>query len=163
PSGYDFTIPNVTTTEENSKVDPSTGQTPVFTVSAGEMRYDLDAGLVPAGLFSPVATITGHSWNDQDGDGVQTTGESAQAGQVVYLYTSDGNLLYKTMTATDGSYSVPIPATGDYYVQIDKSDDLQFSPAGQGDDATADSDFDESGFSPLLTIQGGESLVLDAG
>ncbi|MEI6179162.1 MAG: SdrD B-like domain-containing protein, partial [Chloroflexales bacterium] len=87
--------------------------TAAFTLTSGldDRRYDL-------GLYQ-YASVGDFVWHDQNGDGIQDSGEPGIGGATVELYTSGGTLISTTTTLTPtGFYSFTNVVPGDYYVQF---------------------------------------------
>ncbi len=64
-------------------------------------------------------TITGHVFEDLDGDGVQDDDEDDLAGIVVNLYDEDGNFITSTLTDEEGDFVFTNLPPGSYTVVID--------------------------------------------
>ncbi|GAG08166.1 unnamed protein product, partial [marine sediment metagenome] len=112
PGGYDFTLQNQGDDALDSDANPSTGRTANFTLGAGEVEDDVDAG-----LYRP-ATIGDFVWEDANGDGIQNDGGSSGiVGVTVNLFTSGGSPSGSTATGAGGSYSFDDVAPGTYYVK----------------------------------------------
>jgi uncharacterized surface anchored protein len=114
PSGMTFTTqetnPNSNT---GSNVNPSTGFTPSFTVTAGTHNPTIDAGLTT----SPLAGLGNYVWYDNNRDGVQAVNETGVAGAIATLYASNGTTeLAHAITNGDGGYSFTNLPAGDYIV-----------------------------------------------
>jgi methionine-rich copper-binding protein CopC len=73
-------------------------------------EYFLDKTVLPA------AQIEGEKFNDLNGNGVFDAGEPGLSGWTINVLDSSGNTLESTVTAADGSYSLPV-APGTYTVQ----------------------------------------------
>ncbi|CCI38865.1 putative Subtilisin [Microcystis aeruginosa PCC 9701] len=97
----------------DSDVDPSTAKTVNFTVNAGE-NLSWDAGLYQ------LASITGQTWNDVNGDGVKQSTELGLSVWTVYLDTNNNGQLDtgETSTQTDinGNYTFNDLRPGTYTV-----------------------------------------------
>ncbi|TRU20071.1 MAG: serine protease, partial [Microcystis aeruginosa Ma_SC_T_19800800_S464] len=97
----------------DSDVDPSTTKTANFAVNAGE-NLSWDAGLYQ------LASITGQTWNDVNGDGVKQSTEIGLSVWTVYLDTNNNGQLDtgETSTQTDinGNYTFNDLRPGTYTV-----------------------------------------------
>ena len=117
------------------------GLTPLFTLAAGQIRSDLDAGFVlPVNLGNFV-------WNDQNGNGVQDAGEPGIPNVVVELWNADRTRrLDSGVTNANGNYILQAPGPGDYRIWVLRplATDT-FSPKLQGGSLTADSNIIPSG------------------
>ena len=115
----------------------------------------------------PVATITGLSWKDANGNGIQDFGEDPIEGIVVILEDCDGNFIDLTMTNADGEYTFVDVLPGMVRVRFDNSGlppGCAFTYQDQGNDDTVDSDVNQFGNAPCITILGGEDdIIIDAG
>lgn len=114
PGGMTFTQQNTGGNDStDSDVDPTTGRTPTFTVTAGAHNPTIDAGLT-----TPILGGLGnYVWHDFNEDGVQDAGEPAVAGVVVTLYAADGTtVLAQAVTNGEGYYSFTDLPAGDYVI-----------------------------------------------
>ncbi len=160
PSGYSFSpVDQGADDTVDSDADVTTGRSPLFTLTTGEVESTVDAGLF--GLASVGDVV----WDDLDADGVQDGGEPGLAGVTVNLLDAGGGTVASTATAGDGSYSFTGLVPGDYRVEFVALSGYSFSPVDQGADDTADSDADvTTGRSPLFTLVSAQSDVdVDAG
>lgn len=85
------------------------------------VEVDLRAGDTASVLFAnaPYASVAGHKWQDNNGDGVRDPGEPPVGGITVVLtgYTlSDERVEMQASTADDGSYSFLLLEAGNYTV-----------------------------------------------
>ncbi len=133
------------------------GTTAPFTVSAGIVRRDLDAGFVNR------VQVGNFVWNDLDADGLQDDGEPGLANVAVELWNAaKTERLDAAVTDASGIYLLRAPGPGDYrlWVLCPLPEDSFTTPnAGQSD--IEDSDiltnqtdfgFSESFFIPPLTL-----------
>ncbi|MFO7890213.1 MAG: choice-of-anchor D domain-containing protein, partial [bacterium] len=89
----------------DSDPDPSTGQTSSFIINAYETDNTRDAACITTGVGDFV-------WNDQDGDGIQDSGEPGVANVTVDLLNNNGNVVATTTTDANGHYEfIGITAT----------------------------------------------------
>jgi 5-hydroxyisourate hydrolase-like protein (transthyretin family)/protocatechuate 3,4-dioxygenase beta subunit len=158
------------TDNNNSNVNPTTGLTASFTVTAGTHNPTIDAGLT-----TPIAAGLGdYVWYDVNQDGQQTSGEPAIAGVLATLYASDGTTVLATaVTDGNGAYSFTNLPAGTYIVGFSNAPNIT-SPTGStlvptptstdnGADGT-DSDMLPSGLTGSYTIAAGEyDPTVDAG
>ena len=159
PAGFIFTTQDVAADDTvDSDVD-DTGRTEVFEIlSAGEDRFEIDAGLA----LAPI--VGGRAWSD-DGDGIQAGGEAGLAGIVVELYDEDGLLQDSTTTDDAGHYAFVTDATGHFYLRFDRPPGLTFAPQDVGTDDTVDSDvFEATGTTIAFTLEAADiDTTRDAG
>ena len=143
----------------DSDADPTTGRTPLVSLSANEVNVTLDAGLhLPAGIGDRV-------WTDLDADGIQDAGETGLGGVTVTLLDAGGSTVASTTTAADGSYLFTGISPGQYRVEFTTPAGYTISTADQGGDDTVDSDPDPTtGQTALVTLTPGTTVTsVDAG
>lgn len=159
--------------DDDSNVDPATGITPPFTVSASEtgptywddpqwndytnaVFYNPTVG---AGLVQLVA-MGNYTWIDTNRDGIQTAGEPVLAGVTVQLYDangdpaldSTGNPVAPVITDANGLYLFDGLLPGDYRVKFIPPQGYVFTDQYMGTSLN-DSDADPlSGMSDVFTI-----------
>ena len=158
PDGFEFTTANQGSDEQlDSDVD-SNGLSEILTLTSGENNLSLDAGLVQ------LASLGDYVFADNNGDGIQNSGDTALEGVTVQLLDGNSKVMASTTTAADGSYLFDRLYPGDYQVQFTAPDGFEFTTANQGSDEQLDSDVDSNGLSEILTLTSGENnLSLDAG
>ncbi len=117
PKGMIFTSQESNpTSNTGSNVNPTTGKTPQFTVTAGMHNPTIDAGITTA----PKAGLGNYTWLDANEDGLQGASEEPLAGVLVTLYASDGTtVLANTTTDGNGNYSFINLTPGTYIVGFD--------------------------------------------
>ncbi|RYD19763.1 MAG: hypothetical protein EOP88_17755 [Verrucomicrobiaceae bacterium] len=123
------------------------GYTDLFTIAAGEVRRDIDAGFVyPVQLGDFV-------WDDIDGDGVQDPGEPGLAGVALELWDSGFVRRFHTTTSDEnGAYNFVAPGAGGYRIRaILAYPGDQFSPKDTGANNQKDSDVNPGGPNAGLT------------
>ncbi len=102
-------------------------------------------------------------WYDENLNGIQDSDESGIVGIKVELYDANKNFLKSTKTNENGEYYFCNLEPGDYYVKFDLPETYLFTLKDKGSDLK-DSDVDENGWSPKVTLEGGEKdLTIDAG
>ena len=103
------------------------------------------------------------AWNDANGDGVQTAGESGLGSVQVNLFSAVGVLLDSSMTQASGAFTL-VAAPGDYYLEFVAPASYVFTQPNQGADPALDSDADPlSGQTPVFTLGAAADLTRDAG
>lgn len=106
PEGFQFTEQDATgsTSSNDSNPDEVTGVTPTFTLTTGESRQTIDAG-----IFSDTKAALGdYVWFDTNGDGIQDNDELPIPGVLVTLYDATGTIpIATTVTDADGAYWFP--------------------------------------------------------
>jgi hypothetical protein len=129
------------------------GQTEPFTLTEGQSRTDIDAGL----LVPTVGSIGDYVWDDTNHNGIQDEGEDGLDGVAVGLYTSAGVLVASTTTDQDGHYGFEDVPPGDYYLVFTAPSGYQFTLQNAGPD-NVDSDADGSGRTGVFTLAAGQDL-----
>jgi len=101
PTDNFFTVKNAagSTANNNSDANTGTGITDPFTLNPGQIRSDIDAGLI-----KQLGSISDRVWNDSDRDGIQDAGELGLAGVTVSLFDNAGTLIASTVTDAYGLY-----------------------------------------------------------
>lgn len=167
-TGSDGNTGGSSDSETDSDVN-SDGETPQFSVAAGDNYRNVDAGIVPQSDMK--SSLGDFVWYDENQDGVQDAGEVGIEGVMVILRDSIGNPLDTTFTNTNGKYSFDDLDPGTYSVRFVAPAGYSASPAdstvtlfGEGADL-ADSDADpvsgESG--QVLLGPGRRNSTVDAG
>lgn len=168
PSGYVFTGKDLTTDAADSDVDPSSGRTGVYTISAPGTDLTVDAGIFATpNVNNAKATIGDKVWNDVNGNGVQDAGEPGVAGVTVTLYAGDGTTVIAT-TTTDGAgnYIFTNLDAGNYVVGFSNLPaGFTFTTQNAGTDPAKDSNPNTgTGKTAPITLAAGEiNLTIDAG
>ncbi|MBL6713383.1 MAG: DUF11 domain-containing protein, partial [Pirellulales bacterium] len=151
----------------DSDVSQTTGQTAPFTLTSGSpLLENLDAGL----SFAP-AEISGYTWSDINGDGLQDATEVAIDAFVQLFQVVDGQAsrvaTFETVASgrDAGLYSFTGLAPGDYFVRIVPSDPaLALTNVDVGSDDLLDSDVDPfTNDSAVFQVAVGETHAVDAG
>ena len=164
PAGYVATAQGQGgNTAADSDIDAS-GNSAAIVLTPGATNNTVDAG-----LYRPVS-LGDTVWYDKNRNGVQDGAESGVAGVKVTLLDVNGNPVTGATATTDanGHYQFSNLKPGTYSVQFDKATlpaDYDFTNAGQGGDASKDSDADVStGKTAQVTLNSGDSAQhLDAG
>ncbi|MBX9583903.1 MAG: carboxypeptidase regulatory-like domain-containing protein [Gemmataceae bacterium] len=144
----------------DSDADAS-GRTALFTLVAGQVRTDVDAG-----LQQPTAGGVGDlAWDDSDRDGIQDAGEPGLGGVAVDLYTSAGVLVEQAVTDPAGYYQFWNVPAGNYYLAFTPPDGYALGLKDRGADDAKDSDADPAtGRTAVFAVAGGATRAdLDAG
>jgi hypothetical protein len=101
-------------------------------------------------------------WHDQDGDGVQSTGEKGVGGVCIHLYNEHGELVQETSSDSNGYYGFNVEAGKSYKIEFLRPTEMAFSPENMGNE-NSDSDADpETGMTGIIAIEG-NNLHVDAG
>ncbi len=111
-------------------------------------------------------------WRDEDGDGIQDSGEAGVPGIQVQLFNADGSpaftygdVLAVTTTNAEGVYGFSDIAPGQYYLQFGvAANGALFTTANVGSDASDSDVINVQGKTATFTVWGGATdLSLDAG
>ena len=101
------------------------------------------------------ASVGNRVWLD-DGDGIQSGGESGIENVTVHLYDDASMLLDSTTTDGDGLYAFS-PGPGSYYLEFVLPVDMAYAPRDQGNDDGLDSDvFAGNGTTAGFTLAPGQ-------
>ena len=116
PINSGFTTKNAagSTADNNSDVNAGTGRTDAFTLSAGQVRTDVDAGLV-----SNFAAVGDYVWYDKDANGRQDPGELPVAGTTVTVFDANNIQVASAVTNGNGYYlinNIPVPVGGQTFI-----------------------------------------------
>ncbi len=147
-------------TDKDSDFDNATSRTAAVTLTAGQLRSDIDAGLTYANSLGDKV------WYDADGDGEQGASEVGLNGVTVELMDSTGTTVIKTDTTSgDGDYSFTNLKPADYVVRVTKPADTSFTSKDNIADDSKDSDVDTTtGKTTAVTMAGDTSNTsVDAG
>ena len=143
PVGCDFTIPNATDDANDSDVDGD-GLISCFELAPYEIDLDQDAGLVPL-----LVNIGDFVWHDENGDGIQNSGEPGIPGVQVILYDDGNNVIGVTETDGSGLYSFVDLYPDTYYLVFVDPEGYTLSDPNQGGDDELDSDVTNFVFTEL--------------
>ncbi|PZU49075.1 MAG: hypothetical protein DI566_01795 [Microbacterium sp.] len=188
---YRFTTPGAgsdDTVDSDAVVDPddiSIARTPRFTLEyqgenltpTGEYSVaELSAteGIDQtwdAGLVAPSYALGDYVWIDADRDGIQDSGEQPLSGVTVELYrVGEDEPIATTTTSATGEYVFDVLPAGSYQVRFvltpAQSELYEFSPAGAGGDAAADSNASTDpttlGYSPTIVLGPANTALVPA-
>ncbi len=147
----------------DSDFDPITFTTGTITLTAGENRTDVDAGLK---FSQPAGTSVGDRvWLDTNGDGIQDAGEPGVSGILVTLYNSAGVAVASTYTDVDGNYLFTDVAPGNYSVGVSLPPAFVFTAnAGALNDETNSDIIPATGRTVSFAVNAGDQIThVDAG
>ncbi len=158
PAGYFFTTSNVGSDATDSDPLPGTNCTAFVTLTNGQADLTVDAGFVQA------AALGDYTWEDNNFNGQQDSGEPALAGVVITLYDVASNVVGVTTSSAAGLYAFTNLPPGAYSVGFTPPGGYQFTVAETGADAT-DSDANPfTGLTGSYTLAGGQAdNTVDAG
>ncbi len=151
---YILSTPNVGDDTLDSDVTGTfqTYSTDLINLSLGENLTHIDAGIYLPG------TISSRVWLDSDEDGIFSVGESGIENVEVKLFSSFGQPLATTLTDAEGLYSFGGLKQGLYYLQFIAPAGYSYTLKDQGLDDTLDSDCDDQGITPLISLAHGATL-----
>lgn len=159
PAGYVVTAQNQGGDPARDSDPNSAGDTPFFTLAAGQNDPTRDAGIYP------VSSLGDRVWYDADADGIQDPNEAGAANVTVELYSAGGSLIDATITDSNGNYLFDLLQPGDYIVRFVRPAGAAFTRRDQGLDNAVDSDADAAtGKTTTITLPPGQDdLTWDAG
>lgn len=168
PANTTLSATGAGTTSTDSDPNPTTGITASFSLSAGQNKTDVDAGVMP---YTPsgLASIGDKVWIDADNDGIQDIGEQGVGGVTVTLYAADGTTVIATTTTNSaGNYIFSGLSAGNYIVGFSgfpSGYSLQTGKNDLGGNDLLDSDPNPStGKTALISlIAGQDNFSVDAG
>lgn len=157
---YIISVPNVGDVDLDSDITGANGPmtTDLFDVIPGQ-----DVNNIDAGAYQP-ATIGDRVWNDINKNGIQDEGEPGVQGISVNLFTQSGINLGTSVTNANGFYSFENLRQRLYYLQFSLPEDFEFTLQYAGSSGALDSDVDETGTTPLISLAHGSTFLdVDAG
>lgn len=158
--GYLISPANIGDTSTDSDITNTfgIGTTHTFSLGVGEIKNNIDGG-----IYNP-ACIGDLVWEDVNQNGNQDAGEPGIAGLLVSLYTGSGQLLDSVRTDLNGRYKFNNLKSRLYFIRVELKPGYQFTAAYNGNSSSTDSDFDETGTTPLISLaHGSVFLDVDAG
>ncbi len=110
------------------------------------------------------ASLSGVTWDDQDGDGIRDSGEPFLANVIVRLHSTTRGFITETLTGTDGSYGFGNLISDTYQVQFLPPVGMTFSLKGQGGQTVNSDANPTSGLTdPIKVFAGSAVSDVDAG
>ncbi|MCX7376993.1 MAG: carboxypeptidase regulatory-like domain-containing protein [Alphaproteobacteria bacterium] len=165
PSGFAFTKRDILDDTKDSDAARN-GTTGTATLGSGQSNTTLDAGLVQ------LRTIGDFAWIDANANGVQDGGETGLAGVSVTLTNlgangvlggGDDSTVGTQTTGSNGAYLFGGLLPGSYALQFTAPTGYVTTAAGQGGDATLDSNINSAGQTGVVTLTTSDDLTVDAG
>jgi len=150
-------------TNLDSDFDPITYTTGTVTLTAGQNRTDIDAGLK---FTQPsTASVGDRVWLDLNGDGVQDAAEPGVSNVLVTLYNSSNVAVRSTYTNVNGNYLFTDVTPGSYTVGVSLPPAFVFSPNNGAVSGTTNSDVvPATGRTASFTVNAGDQITyVDAG
>ncbi len=171
PDGREFTARGVGDDAAlDSDADPDTGLTAPISLTSGDVRLDVDAGLLPE--QAALASLGDRIFLDENEDGLQSEGEPGVPNITVNLWVDDDEdgqpdrELESTTTNGNGIYGFAgLDPVLSYLVQFLQPEERDFTAQNVGDDDSLDSDAaPTTGFTPPIVLSPGQAqLDTDAG
>jgi protocatechuate 3,4-dioxygenase beta subunit len=157
PEGMVFTGANQGGNDAADSDVNAAGQSHTFTLSSGQVDKTVDAGVLAA------ATIGDRVWIDNNGNGLQDSGETGKSGVTVELRDTAGKVLKTTTTDNSGNYKFSVEA-GTYSVAIKTPAGYTVTTQKVGSNNAIDSDADATGNLGSVTVAAGQNITtMDAG
>ena len=159
-SDYIISPPNVVGEDDDSNITDANGPmtTDTFSIAINQTINNIDAG-----AYLP-ATIGDRVWNDINMNGAQDAGEPGIEGVLVTLRTQSGLSLGTAITDASGSYSFTGLRQRLYFLQFELLDGYQFTEQNISGNGATDSDVDQTGTTPLISLAHGSTFLdIDAG
>jgi len=155
PDSYIYPTPNVGLEDTDSEITGTfgTGSTDIFVVGSGEDIVNFHGG---AYLPACISTLV---FEDLNMDGLQDDGELGVPDIQVIIFRSFGVAFDTVVTDAEGKAKFSDLKQGLYFVQYNVGEDLVISPADVGIDDNIDSDADETGKTPLISLAHGAILT----
>lgn len=150
-------------TNLDSDFDPITYTTGTVTLTAGQNRTDIDAGLK---FTQPqTASVGDRVWLDTNGDGVQDAGEPGVSNVLVTLYNSSNVAVRSTYTNVNGNYLFTDVTPGTYTVGVSLPPAFVFSPNNGAVSGATNSDVvPATGRTASFAVNAGDQITyVDAG
>ncbi|MBP0492577.1 SdrD B-like domain-containing protein [Pararoseomonas indoligenes] len=151
PTGATFSPRNIGPDDTiDSDVSPSSGSTPLLTLTPGATIDNLAAGLFVPGSFAGSGDVV---FADNNRNGIRDAGEAGLAGITVNLLNPDGTVAATTTTNAGGTYAFAGVTPGQYQVEFVAPTGAVFSPTDAGTNDAVDSDADQgTGLTGLITV-----------
>ena len=147
----------------DSDFDVVSYTTGTVTISTGQNRTDIDAGLK---FTQPQpASIGDRVWYDINGDGVQDANEPGISNVLVTLYNSSGVAVASMYTDANGYYLFTNVAPGNYTIGVSLPPAMVFSPNNGAVSVANNSDINPAnGRTASFTVNAGDQIrYVDAG
>ncbi len=128
------------------------GSTDLFAIPSGGI-----VNTVNGGAYLP-ASIGNEVWMDENEDGIRDADEQGVPNIEVIIFRSFGVPFDTTFTDDNGSYQFENLKQGLYFIQFMIPQEFTISPSDQGIDDNVDSDADNTGTTPLISLAHGADL-----
>ena len=128
------------------------GSTDLFAIPSGGI-----VNTISGGAYLP-ASIGDEVWLDENEDGIRDENETGVDGIEVIIFRSFGVPFDTTITDEEGLYQFENLKQGLYFIQFVIPQEYTISPSDQGLDDSVDSDSDDTGKTPLISLAHGADL-----
>ena len=115
---------------DSEVTDFDIGRTLVFDIGSNEIVDGVNAGLKRASDND--AAIFGRLWIDANKNNVVDNDEPGYRDLLISLFDTNNNLVDQTMSSSDGEYDFSQLTSGDYFIQVDRTDGYEFVPYVSG-------------------------------
>ncbi|MEM9545118.1 MAG: SdrD B-like domain-containing protein [Bacteroidota bacterium] len=151
---YIITDPDIGDDQTDSDItgEFGVGSTGLFSIPSGGMVTSVNGG-----AYLP-ASIGDQVWMDENEDGIQDENEDGVANIQVIIFRSFGIPFDTTFTDEEGFYNFENLKQGLYFIQFVIPQEFAISPSDQGIDDDIDSDADNTGKTPLISLAHGANL-----
>lgn len=157
PSAFSLTIQNNFDTVRNSKFELIKGvpRTALFSLNSGQIYDNIDLGLI-----STLANVSGLTWFDENGDGLEDWEESRIENIEVHLIDNAGDTILMTLTDSDGYYEFNNVVPGSYKLGFEVLQDSTFTKDNTDLNSLMGSQviFWEKGLTNDFEVSAGQSL-----
>ncbi|MGE5354996.1 MAG: SdrD B-like domain-containing protein [Deltaproteobacteria bacterium] len=158
PDDYKFTIPDLGSDSQDSDADILNGITLCETLTSGEVNLTYDAGIYLN------AAIGDKVWLDENGNGIQDTGEPGFENVQVRLLSCAGNLIDTKYTDPAGNYLFTGIKPGSYRLHFIAPANYSFTHENIGADDKDSDPLSSTGMTVCEDLESGETnLTYDAG
>jgi len=120
----------------------------------GEWLEEVPEAVEIVVMFS--GSIGDFVWEDTNNNGIQDEEEPGLPAVTVYLRSTEGKLIGRSVTDQEGFFLFEGVFTGDYYLEFLKPEGYDFTLKDEGEDDRVDSDANEDGYSNYVTLHPGE-------
>lgn len=117
PAGFVFSQTETGNGNNDSDINPMTGNSEWFVVTAGARLAHIDAGMYEQ-FTAGSASLGNLLWFDHNQNGIQELKEDGIAGVTVFLYDAIGSLIQSTITDEMGFYTFSNLVAGTYSIEF---------------------------------------------
>lgn len=158
PADYYFTTADLGSDSQDSDADISNGITICESLTSGETNLTFDAGIYKLG------SIGDKVWLDENGNGIQDTGEPGFENVQVVLQDCSGNNIATQYTNPEGQYLFVNLKPGSYRIKFTAPANYSFTKENIGTDDKDSDPLVSTGLTVCEDLESGEvNLSYDAG